>query len=87
MTTKEQIAMWARAEFEKWADSTQPAYWRTTAWARDAWQIFLEAATLVRNAALEEAAQVCESRQTPGTASVAILTGAADAIRNLKEPT
>lgn len=35
--------------------------------------------------ALEEAAKVCESRQTPGTGSVAILNGAADAIRKLKE--
>ena len=29
----------------------------------------------------EECAQVCESRVTPGTGSVAILGGAADAIR------
>ena len=35
--------------------------------------------------ALEEAAKVCESRQTPGTGSVAILNGAADAILALKE--
>lgn len=35
--------------------------------------------------ALEEAAMVCEARQTPGTGSVAILNGAADAIRALKE--
>lgn len=34
-------------------------------------------------AALEQAAKVCESRQTPGTGSVAILNGAADAIRAL----
>lgn len=38
-----------------------------------------------RRDALEEAAKVCESRQTPGTGSVAILNGAADAIRKLKE--
>ena len=43
--------------------------------------------TLERFAALvaakerEECAQVCESRVTPGTGSVAILGGAADAIR------
>lgn len=36
-----------------------------------------------RAAALEEAAMVCEARQTPGTGSVAILNGAADAIRAL----
>ncbi len=30
----------------------------------------------------ERCAKVCESRQTPGTGSVAILNGAADAIRN-----
>jgi len=35
-------------------------------------------------AALEEAAKVCEAQQTPGTGSVAILNGAADAIRALK---
>ena len=34
---------------------------------------------------LEEAAKECESRQTPNTGSVAILNGAADAIRKLKE--
>lgn len=42
-------------------------------------------AELVARDALEEAAKVCESRQTPGTGSVAILNGAADAIRKLKE--
>lgn len=30
---------------------------------------------------MERAAEICESRQTPGTGSVAILNGAADAIR------
>lgn len=35
--------------------------------------------------ALEEAAKVCEARQTPVTGSVATLSGAADAIRKLKE--
>ena len=42
------------------------------------------AATLVEQAKAEEreaCAKVCESRQTPGTGSVAILQGAADAIR------
>ena len=34
--------------------------------------------------ALEAAARECEARQTPGTGSVAILNGAADAIRNLE---
>lgn len=29
-----------RADFEAWADRTQPAYWRTTAWAREAWGIW-----------------------------------------------
>ena len=38
-----------------------------------------------REAALEDAALVCESRQTPGTGSVAILNGAAFAIRALKD--
>ena len=41
------------------------------------------AATLVEQAKAEEreaCAKVCESRQTPGTGSVAILQGAADAI-------
>ena len=32
-------------------------------------------------AGMERAAEICESRQTPGTGSVAILNGAADAIR------
>ena len=41
----------------------------------EAWQ----AAT---KAEREACAKVCESRQTPGTGSVAILNGAADAIRN-----
>lgn len=36
-----------------------------------------------RRQALEEAAKVCESRITPGTGSVAILNGAADAIKEL----
>lgn len=35
-----------RARFESWADETQPKYWRTTAWARDAWQIWKAAAML-----------------------------------------
>lgn len=49
-------------------------------------------AELVRFAALvaakerEECAQVCESRVTPGTGSVAILGGAADAIRARGKP-
>jgi len=34
---------------------------------------------------LEAAAVECESRQTPNTGSVAILNGAADAIRSMKE--
>ena len=34
----------------------------------------------------EECAQVCESRVTPGTGSVAILGGAADAIRARGKP-
>lgn len=34
---------------------------------------------------LEQAALECESRQTTGTGSVAILNGAADAIRAMKE--
>jgi hypothetical protein len=42
-------------------------------------------AALVRAQALEDAAKVCESRQTPGTGSVAILNGAAEAIRALKD--
>ena len=36
---------------------------------------------LVAAAEREECAKLCESRQTPGTGSVAILNGAADAIR------
>ena len=40
-------------------------------------------AALVRAQALDDAARVCESRQTPGTGSVAILRGAADEIRAL----
>lgn len=38
-------------------------------------------AALVAAKEREECAQVCESRGTPGTGSVAILGGAADAIR------
>lgn len=38
-------------------------------------------AALVAAAEREECAKVCESRRTPGTGSVAILNGAADAIR------
>jgi hypothetical protein len=38
-------------------------------------------AALARAAEREACAKVCESRQTPGTGSVAILNGAADAIR------
>ena len=38
-------------------------------------------AALVAAKEREECAQVCESRVTPGTGSVAILGGAADAIR------
>ena len=38
-------------------------------------------AKLVAAAEREACAKVCESRQTPGTGSVAILNGAADAIR------
>ncbi len=37
---------------------------------------------LCRKQALEEAAALCESRITPGTGSVAILSGAADEIRS-----
>lgn len=40
-------------------------------------------AELVAGMVREECAQVCEGRQTPGTGSVAILNGAADAIRAL----
>ena len=40
-------------------------------------------AALVRAQALDDAVRVCESRQTPGTGSVAILRGAADEIRAL----
>ena len=29
-----------REDFEAWADRTQPAYWRTTAWAREAWPMW-----------------------------------------------
>lgn len=43
----------------------------------------LALARAVEAAALERAARVCESRETPGTGSVAILRGAADAIRAL----
>jgi hypothetical protein len=40
------------------------------------------------NEAIDDAAKVCESRQTPGTGSVAILQGTSDAIRAmLKEKT
>ena len=42
------------------------------------WERF---AALVAAKEREECAQVCESRVTPGTGSVAILGGAADAIR------
>ena len=43
---------------------------------------FLERfAERVRADEREACAKVCESRQTPGTGSVAILNGAADAIR------
>lgn len=38
-------------------------------------------ASLIAAAEREACAKVCEERQTPGTASVAILNGAADAIR------
>ena len=38
-------------------------------------------AALVTAAEREACAKVCESRMTPGTGSVAILNGAADAIR------
>lgn len=38
-------------------------------------------AALVRADEREACAKVCESRQTPGTGSVAILNGAADVIR------
>ena len=42
-----------RARFESWADETQPKYWRTTAWARDAWQIWKAAALLEAQPARE----------------------------------
>ena len=43
-------------------------------------------AALVAAKEREECAQVCESRVTPGTGSVAILGGAADAIRARGKP-
>ena len=43
-------------------------------------------AALVAAKEREECAQVCESRVTPGTGSVAILGGAADAIRAKEKP-
>ena len=43
-------------------------------------------ATLVAAQEREECAKLCESRQTPGTGSVAILNGAADAIRARTTP-
>ena len=47
------------------------------------WERF---AALVAAKEREECAQVCESRVTPGTGSVAILGGAADAIRARGKP-
>ena len=44
-------------------------------------EFFERFAALVAAAEREACAKVCESRQTPGTASVAILNGAVDAIR------
>ena len=43
-------------------------------------------AALVAAREREKCAQVCESRVTPGTGSVAILGGAADAIRARGKP-
>lgn len=43
-------------------------------------------AALVAAKEREACAQVCESRVTPGTGSVAILGGAADAIRAKEKP-
>ena len=43
-------------------------------------------AALVAAKERDECAQVCESRVTPGTGSVAILGGAADAIRARGKP-
>jgi len=49
---------------------------------RDKFLHYLEAfANLVAEREREACAKVCESRATPGTGSVAILNGAADAIR------
>jgi hypothetical protein len=67
-------------EFNKWWDEDlltednpyvegTPAYW--------AWEGWCAAVKAER----EACAKVCESRKTPGTGSVAILNGAADAIR------
>ena len=42
--------------FEAHMDATQPPYWRTTAHARDAWQIWLASAAATR----ERCADVCE---------------------------
>jgi hypothetical protein len=45
------------------------------------WDGIARFAALVAAAERDACAKVCESRQTPGTGSVAILNGAADAIR------
>lgn len=47
-------------------------------------EIFGAFARLVAAHEREECAKVCEGRATPGTGSVAILNGAADAIRARK---
>ena len=42
---------------------------------------FTKLVSIIAAAEREACALICEGRQTPGTASVAILNGAADAIR------
>lgn len=85
--TKEQAV---RDAFEQWADSTQPSYWRTTAWAHQAWIDFQTPYKLGRNAGLNDAwrkvSDLADSHDATESQRHA-LDLAADAIESLKDNT
>ena len=56
-------------------------YWQFEGEDEDLERFAALVAEIIRADEREACAKVCESRQTPGTGSVAILNGAADAIR------
>ena len=84
MTTKEQVIVWSE-QTDDYADKKlqcEGEYHPDWHEVRDAYF-----ATLVRNAALEEAAQKCEYTGPQGNPLALINQAFAQEIRNLKEPT